>query len=333
MGPMKRYQVFVSSTFEDLEPERAAIFRALMKGNFIPAGMEIWSAGTRTPLARIKEEIDRSDFYVVVVAGRYGSENDEGISYTELEYNYAKERGLSILAFIHKSPEDLPSKYVDTDANKVAKLQAFRNRLREHHTDHWSKAEDLGAFILAALHDDAAKSTAVGWVRSDGLASEAALSEIRYLNQELLRVQAAAEVMFSAADWAALEETHESSGSYEKKTLDDVHGYVSHGFLPWSVQMTWRQLFFTVARHIGLRHTLEDYVKTCVLIEMVLARGYVPFDPQMEFNRGEWELVSSKLESLGLIHRSSRDGSAALSLTAKGELLFRESTISGRLVL
>ena len=39
-----RYQVFVSSTFSDLEDERADIFDVLMKLDCIPAGMEIFTA-------------------------------------------------------------------------------------------------------------------------------------------------------------------------------------------------------------------------------------------------------------------------------------------------
>jgi len=38
----KRYQVFISSTFEDLQEERQEVMRALLELDCIPAGMELF---------------------------------------------------------------------------------------------------------------------------------------------------------------------------------------------------------------------------------------------------------------------------------------------------
>lgn len=40
----KRYQVFVSSTFTDLEEERKHVIQTLMEMDCIPAGMELFPA-------------------------------------------------------------------------------------------------------------------------------------------------------------------------------------------------------------------------------------------------------------------------------------------------
>lgn len=40
----KRYQVFVSSTFEDLQEERREVMQALLSLNCIPTGMELFPA-------------------------------------------------------------------------------------------------------------------------------------------------------------------------------------------------------------------------------------------------------------------------------------------------
>lgn len=40
----KRYQVFISSTFEDLKEERKAIIETLLNAKYIPAGMEMFLA-------------------------------------------------------------------------------------------------------------------------------------------------------------------------------------------------------------------------------------------------------------------------------------------------
>ena len=45
MRMRKRYQVFISSTFEDLREERQAAVEAILKAGHIPAGMELFTAG------------------------------------------------------------------------------------------------------------------------------------------------------------------------------------------------------------------------------------------------------------------------------------------------
>ena len=68
-----RYQIFVSSTFQDLEEERKAILNAILKLNQFPAGMEIFPAANDTAWELIKKVIEDSDYYVLVIGGRYGS--------------------------------------------------------------------------------------------------------------------------------------------------------------------------------------------------------------------------------------------------------------------
>ena len=118
----KRYQVFVSSTFRDLADERLAVFRQLQKMNHIPAGMEIFTAMDKRQLEYIKRVIDRSDYYVLIIGARYGSVTDDGISFTEAEYDYAVEKGIPVLAFLHRKPEDLPQKLADGDQRLAKKL-------------------------------------------------------------------------------------------------------------------------------------------------------------------------------------------------------------------
>ena len=68
----KMYQVFVSSTYEDLIDERIKVLNALLSFSCIPAGMELFSAGCDEQFEYIKRVIDRVDYYVLIVAGRYG---------------------------------------------------------------------------------------------------------------------------------------------------------------------------------------------------------------------------------------------------------------------
>jgi hypothetical protein len=69
----KRYQVFVSSTFEDLREERAAAISALLQIDCFPAGMELFPAADDDSITLIKSVIEDSDYYLVILGGRYGS--------------------------------------------------------------------------------------------------------------------------------------------------------------------------------------------------------------------------------------------------------------------
>lgn len=68
-----RYQVFVSSTFRDLQDERREVMQALLEMDCIPAGMEMFPAADEQAWQLITGVIDQSDYYALIVGGRYGS--------------------------------------------------------------------------------------------------------------------------------------------------------------------------------------------------------------------------------------------------------------------
>jgi hypothetical protein len=82
----KRFQVFVSSTYLDLKEERQEVIQALLELNCIPSGMEMFPAADEDQWTLIKKVIDDCDYYLVIIAGRYGSLSPAGKSYTQMEY-------------------------------------------------------------------------------------------------------------------------------------------------------------------------------------------------------------------------------------------------------
>src|SRR5262245_31138897 len=100
----KVYQVFVSSTYTDLKDERESVSNTLSKAGHVVAGMELFPATDQQQLDYIKRVIDRSDYYVVILGGRYGTPSDDGKSYTEKEFEYAVSRNIPVLAFLHADP-------------------------------------------------------------------------------------------------------------------------------------------------------------------------------------------------------------------------------------
>lgn len=66
----KKYQIFVSSTYNDLKDERQVAIDTIMKLGQIPAGMELFSATGENQFEMIKPVIFESDYYLLIVAGK-----------------------------------------------------------------------------------------------------------------------------------------------------------------------------------------------------------------------------------------------------------------------
>ena len=95
----KKLQVFISSTYTDLKEERQAAVEAILSAGHIPAGMELFNAGNESQLITIQKWINESDVYMLILGGRYGSIDPvQQISYTEIEYKYALEKGMPVFA-------------------------------------------------------------------------------------------------------------------------------------------------------------------------------------------------------------------------------------------
>ncbi len=62
----KKFQIFVSSTYEDLKAERDKVFEAIYSMHHIPVGMEYFNAANESQWEIIKSVIDQSDYYIVI---------------------------------------------------------------------------------------------------------------------------------------------------------------------------------------------------------------------------------------------------------------------------
>lgn len=181
----KWYQVFVSSTYEDLIEERQEVMHALLELDCIPSGMELFPAANEDQWTLIKRVIDVCDYYVVIIGGRYGSVDESGISYTEKEYRYALVKNKPIITFLHKNPSELPANKTDMNEEKFNKLMEFRDYVSNKMVKFWSDAKDLGSVVSRSLIKLIKQHPAIGWVRADLLPDKDPSSEILKLKQQI----------------------------------------------------------------------------------------------------------------------------------------------------
>lgn len=162
----KRYQVFVSSTYRDLIDARAVVIKAILELGGIPAGMELFPATDDTQLELIKKVLASCDYYVLIVAGRYGSIHPRtGLSYTHLEYRYAKDQGIPTIAFLNQHPERLPLEKSETNAAVRTKLEEFRKEVDEKHNKYWERESQLDGYVSRSLYNLIQEHPRPGWVR------------------------------------------------------------------------------------------------------------------------------------------------------------------------
>lgn len=180
---MKKYQIFVSSTYVDLIDERQAAVEAILKAGHIPAGMELFTATNQSQWTIIQKWIDESDIYMLILGGRYGSiEPISGLSYTELEYDYALKKGKPLFAVVMQDAAlDEKVRTVGRsvlEAENPQKLRDFKEKVLNYMSSFFEDYKD----IKLAVHESVGKlqqdNQLIGWVRADEL-----LNPEKYLDQ------------------------------------------------------------------------------------------------------------------------------------------------------
>lgn len=186
----KKYQIFISSTYKDLIEERNAVSKVILDLDHIPSGMELFPAADTEQFDYIKKVIDQCDYYALVLAGKYGSISPSGISYTEMEYEYAVETKKPILAFVHNDTSKLLAERVETDAEKKEKLESFTNKVKTGRlVRFWKNQDELAANVALSLTKAFSQFPQIGWVRANTVADEQAVRTINAKNEEIEKLR------------------------------------------------------------------------------------------------------------------------------------------------
>lgn len=182
MSSKKKLQVFISSTYKDLKAERQAAVEAILKAGHIPAGMELFSAGSESQLETIRRWIDESDVYMLVLGGRYGSVDPKtSLSYTELEYDYAVSQSKPLFSVvINESALDQKIKAEGKDAMETdnpKELKLFREKVLNRISSFFSDSKDIKLAVHETLADLQNRFQFTGWISGNDVPDVSALLE------------------------------------------------------------------------------------------------------------------------------------------------------------
>jgi len=328
----KRFQVFVSSTYFDLQEERQAVIMALLQLDAIPAGMELFPAADDDAWSLIKSVIDDCDYYLLVIGGRYGSVDPaDQLSYTEKEYDYAIAAKKPVMAFLHGDPNSIPTGKAELSESAQQKLREFRLKVEAgKHVKYWRSAEDLAGKVALTFGHFVRAYPAIGWMRADQQSSAETLAELNELRKQLAvseaRLDAARTLPPPGTDALA------SGSDYYETELVWQASFRGEGAKEWRpkagstrIRPTWDELFAAVgpllldeARVDDMEEAIDTWASARFRLEALReAREQLTadgLDPKTTLYRSysahlghdEFQPILVQFIALGLIVRSER---------------------------
>ncbi len=242
-----KYQIFISSTYEDLKEERERVIKAILEMGHIPVGMEMFSAGVESQWNIIKRRIEESDYYLVVVANRYGSTDDDRVSYTEREYDYAIGQNVPAIGFLLDDTAPWPTIRNDSDSTTKKRLEDFKVKLKKRLVKFWKTKEDLAASIVLALTPLMTEQPRPGWVRGSEVPSAAALNELSRLSLENSELR---------EQLAKLDQERDVARVIDSMRRRNISGTLMTDKSPFN--STLLSFFETIGRELTLERTTAD---------------------------------------------------------------------------
>ena len=190
----KKYQIFISSTYKDLIEARSKVRDAILSMMHFPVGMEMFNAADEEQWEIIQETIDSSDYYVLILGQRYGSViesgSDAGISYTEKEFRYAREKKIPVLVFIIDDDVAIKPEFIEKDPESIKKLADFKTEAKKGRTvQWWTNIDELAREVSESLHQQMDRKKRPGWIRGDAFDIEASHAEILSLNKKIRELE------------------------------------------------------------------------------------------------------------------------------------------------
>ena len=217
----------------------------------------------------IRQIISDSDYYILIIGGRYVSSEADGISYTQREYELAVELRKPVLVLLHEAPDKLPLGKNETEKKLRRKLEQFRTIIKKHHCKYWRDIGTLQSHVIVGLTATIQTHSAIGWVRADGYNDTELLRRLADLPHRYDKIHAEAESLRArlgaSTDTSAYAQGNEQTSVFfhfgarhprpQNKTSDQV-------------RLSWAEIFFGLgmAMMVSARHQdLADALSPTIL--------------------------------------------------------------------
>lgn len=319
--------------------ERREVIQALLEMECLPAGMEMFPAADDDQWTLIQQVINESDYYIVIIGGRYGSVAPDGMSYTEKEYDYAVSTGKPVLGFVHADPGQLPLD--KSQPTTQAELDAFLAKVRTRLVKTYTSPAELGSAVSRSLIKVMKRNPAEGWVRGQYAMTpetQAELAELRATVKELQldAVATARKAMSIPEELASGDDSHEIEVLIDYRSRSDLHDefniYSKTLHHTAQVTVTWNDVIgelglrlFDEANEQELGNALNDFVRRLLLSShrSLLPNNFGEAEDisisQQSFDRIMLQLFALNLTEHGTKPRGVADRSKYWKLTELGQ--------------
>ena len=182
----KRYQVFITTSGKEMQPERMVVAQTLIGMGFFSWGLE-----QRTPLstAFARRQIDDCDYVLLLLGSQYGEQSVSGVGYMHLEYIYAVTKQKPIIVFMHENPESRETGLQDQSEDLKARFKEFRHQLQKEveQVVTYRTLRDLELSVRSYMPQMLERYPVVGWVRPQNL--QVLQDEIDNLKSQLAKAR------------------------------------------------------------------------------------------------------------------------------------------------
>ncbi|QKW81905.1 DUF4062 domain-containing protein [Acinetobacter sp. FDAARGOS_724] len=182
----KRYQVFISTSGAEMQPERIILSQTLVGMGFFSWGLE-----QRTPLntAFARRQIDDCDYVMILLGSQYGEQSVSGVGYMHLEYIYAVTKQKPIIVFMHEDPASRDPSLHDTKPELQEKFKEFRQLLQQEADQVfcYRTLRDLEMAVRLNMPQMLERYPVSGWVRPQN--TQALHDEIDQLKAKVAQLE------------------------------------------------------------------------------------------------------------------------------------------------
>jgi hypothetical protein len=179
---IKKHHIFLSSTTDDLKNERQELEGIIWNLGHIPVTMGSIDIKDKTGQRLIKKNIEECDYFLSLVAHKYGAEKRP--SAPETEFNHAVKAGIPVIALIIDEKARWKASKKEKEASLIKTLENFKDKLRNYPYETWTTTAELRQKAQTILVQEINLNPRQGWVRSDQTIQPAVANELARLSRE-----------------------------------------------------------------------------------------------------------------------------------------------------
>lgn len=319
---VKKYQVFISSTYSDLIEERRKILNILLMADCIPAGMEAFAATDDEQFEVIKRVVDLCDYYVLIIGKRYGSVNPStGFSYTEMEYEYAKEKGIPVLVFAIDDSVVLSEDKIEQNPVNIEKLRLFREKaLTNRLAGIWKTNDELTGQLAISIMRAKSEISRPGWQRAVDYDEATLRREIMDLQTQKNNL----ETKLNTANNTILSLTAQNNVAFDDQEIRINYHYYSNNYTRHDNVTTTLPMIFSILATEMLDVTITENSISNAIRKQIFNSTSSYFDDDQLVKR-----ILNQFKALGLIYSFWSNEKSALfwGLTTKGQKVRDDMTL------